>query len=117
MLNHKLLILTFLVFVGGFLLQAGYSAISSQYLLQPTPVASATPTPVPNNCVKGGCSGQLCIDPESERGISTCEWREEYACYQTANCERQSDGKCGFTMDARLTSCLGKTRNRLILPK
>jgi len=24
--------------------------------------------------------------------MTTCEWRDEYACYQTATCERQPDG-------------------------
>jgi hypothetical protein len=59
----------------------------------------------PGPCFKGGCSGQLCSDQEG--AISTCEWREEYACYQTATCERQGDGSCGWTETAELTTCLG----------
>jgi predicted secreted protein len=55
-------------------------------------------------CFRGGCSGQLCSDQEG--AISTCEFRPEYACYQAAECERQADGKCGFTKTAELTSCL-----------
>ena len=54
-------------------------------------------------CVKTGCSGQICADQDM---FSTCEWREEYACYQTATCERQSTGKCGWTMTPQLSSCL-----------
>ncbi len=60
-------------------------------------------------CVVGGCSGQLCISAEEAAqggGISTCEFREEYACYQDAVCEKQATSSCGWTMDAKLTQCL-----------
>lgn len=56
------------------------------------------------DCFVGGCSGQLCTDQPG--AISTCEWREEYACYQTATCERQPDGQCGWTETPELTTCL-----------
>ncbi len=61
--------------------------------------------PPPAACVRGGCSSQLCIE-EGSGGISTCEWRPEYACYQRATCERQASGACGFTPSAELTACL-----------
>jgi hypothetical protein len=54
-------------------------------------------------CIKTGCSDQVCA---AEPMMTTCEWRAEYACYQKARCERQSDGTCGFTRTAELTSCL-----------
>jgi hypothetical protein len=54
-------------------------------------------------CFKTGCSNQVCAD---ENVITTCEWRQEYACYQKATCERQADGKCGFTRTPELTACL-----------
>lgn len=54
-------------------------------------------------CKKTGCSSQICSDQDI---ASTCEWQEEYACYQTAICERQADGNCGFRQTAELTSCL-----------
>lgn len=57
-------------------------------------------------CFVGGCSGQICSDREGI--ISTCEWREEYACYQQATCERQADGACGWTQTAELQACLGE---------
>lgn len=56
-------------------------------------------------CFIGGCSGQIC---SAEEGIiTTCEWREEYACYQEATCERQADGQCGWTQTGELAACLG----------
>lgn len=61
------------------------------------------------DCIVAGCSGQLCID-NPNKGISTCEWREEYACYRNATCKKQSNGQCGWTMDEDLKHCLnGKT--------
>lgn len=56
-------------------------------------------------CFVGGCSSQICSDQEGV--ISTCEWREEYACYQAATCERQADGQCGWTQTPELSACLG----------
>jgi len=55
-------------------------------------------------CYVGGCSSQVCSDQEGV--ITTCEWREEYACYQTATCERQADGACGWTQTDELAACL-----------
>lgn len=56
----------------------------------------------------GGCSSQLCSDEEGM--VSTCEYRQEYACYKTAKCERQSNGKCGWTPTSELNLCLGSFR-------
>jgi hypothetical protein len=55
-------------------------------------------------CFVGGCSGQVCS--EHEGVITTCEFRPEYACYETATCERQADGACGWTETAELNACL-----------
>jgi len=54
-------------------------------------------------CIKTGCSSQVCSDHDV---ITTCEFRPEYACYQKASCERQTDGNCGFTKTRELTACL-----------
>ena len=56
-------------------------------------------------CYHAGCSHQVCSDNPSL--ITTCQWQPEYACYQQATCERQTDGACGFTASAALDSCLG----------
>ncbi len=58
-------------------------------------------------CIRTGCSGIICADEEM---MSTCEWKEEYECYKTARCERQSDGKCGFTKTPELTACIASKR-------
>jgi hypothetical protein len=54
-------------------------------------------------CFKTGCSRQVCSDEEV---ITTCEYRAEYDCYKTAKCERQANGKCGFTDTPELRRCL-----------
>ncbi|HTK60041.1 MAG TPA: hypothetical protein VL283_02445 [Candidatus Baltobacteraceae bacterium] len=80
---------------------------------KPAPSAPPTEEPAPapkpegataDGCRRTGCSGQLCADQDM---VSTCEYRPEYACYKDAACERQADGKCGWTPSAALTACLG----------
>lgn len=63
------------------------------------PVATAT-----GGCYIGGCSSQICSDQPDM--ASTCEYRAEYSCYQTATCERQASGQCGWTQTAALSLCL-----------
>lgn len=60
----------------------------------------------PSECVRGGCSGQLCVAADADPIFTTCEWREEYACYDTAACEKQTNGGCGWTMTDELATCL-----------
>jgi S-layer homology domain len=57
-------------------------------------------------CVVGGCSGQLCVEAGLDDVVSTCEWRNEYACYQTAVCARQANGLCGWSQTVQLRACL-----------
>jgi hypothetical protein len=81
----------------------------NQFYLPARPSSGSTPQPGDSkpggskSCFKTGCSNQICADEEM---VSTCEWRPEYACYQKAKCERQKDGKCGFTQTPELTACL-----------
>jgi len=66
-----------------------------------TPVASG-------GCYVGGCSSQICS--EDPGVLSNCEFKEEYACYKTAKCERQTNGQCGWTETAELKMCLANAR-------
>jgi hypothetical protein len=61
---------------------------------------------------KGGCiiisscNRTICVD---EPRMPVCgDVRPEYACYQNAICERQTDGKCGWTQTKELKECLEK---------
>jgi eight-cysteine-cluster-containing protein len=74
-------------------------------VVTPKPPVVIAPKPnTPNNCFVGGCSGQICSDQPDM--ISTCEWRESYACFQTAACERQQTGECGWSETPTLRACL-----------
>ncbi len=70
-------------------------------------VAKMPIEPTGTTCIKSGCSGQVCSD---HNVISTCEYREEYACYKSAVCERQADGNCGWTQTKELEQCLNGDR-------
>jgi hypothetical protein len=61
-------------------------------------------------CRTGGCSGQLCLGPDDEDVITTCEFRPEYACYRGAVCETQGSGECGWTQTVELSACLEQTK-------
>jgi len=61
--------------------------------------------PSGTGCVRAGCSDHLCV-AEGAPVMSTCEWRDVYACYQQAACERQENGQCGFTPTHELVECL-----------
>jgi hypothetical protein len=63
--------------------------------------------PVPVTCVRAGCSGQVCVSSDVAYDVvTTCEWRDEYACYADARCEIQQDGQCGWTKTTALERCL-----------
>src|SRR3989344_5694069 len=55
-------------------------------------------------CHPTGCSGQICAD---EDVITTCEYKESFACYKKAKCERHKNGQCAWTLTSELLQCLG----------
>lgn len=131
--NKAKITLIVVIFVGG----AGFIALNSNKsidvliptqtpVVTQTPQATSTPvfsespevSPAPtktpisaeeNGCIITGCSGQICSDKEV---ITTCEFKEEYACYKSTNakCERQNppagEGECGWTPTEELVACL-----------
>lgn len=76
-----------------------------------TPVSSEsaatnTPPTEPSACYVGGCSGQVCS--RTPDVVTTCEWRDEYACYRDATCARGPNGQCGWVPTDRLQRCLAE---------
>ncbi len=63
---------------------------------------------VRDDCHVGGCSSQVCSDRPDV--VTTCEWREEYACYRTAICARQPAGDCDWTPTDELETCIADAR-------
>ncbi len=58
----------------------------------------------PLPCVISGCSDQICAD---EGAVTTCEYREAYACYRRhSECRRQTNGVCGWTQTEELKTCI-----------
>ena len=57
-------------------------------------------------CRLGGCSAQICQGIDEEPAVSNCEYRPIYECYKTGRCEKQADGRCGWTMTQELSACL-----------
>ncbi|MBI3026913.1 hypothetical protein HYY70_02275 [Candidatus Woesearchaeota archaeon] len=62
----------------------------------------------PEPCKAGGCSGELCGEASyMDKMATTCEYKPKYACYQEfGKCERQNDGKCGWTQTKELEKCI-----------
>lgn len=59
-------------------------------------------------CQIAGCSGQLCVGKDEKNIVTTCIYSEKFACYKNARCEKQADGKCGWTQTDELKKCLQK---------
>lgn len=93
-------------FEGEKLVLSGTSGYPEVWL-SPQTSDDETRKPVRGGCMVGGCSGQLCVDAKTGGDmVTTCEYREEYACYQGATCERQATGQCGWTQTKELSQCL-----------
>ncbi len=56
-------------------------------------------------CIKTGCSAEVCSD---QKVATNCIYKEQYVCYKTAKCERQTNGSCGWTPSPTLDACLAK---------
>jgi len=69
----------------------------------PVSFDTSSGNPVGALCKPTGCSSQICSDKEV---VSTCEYKEEYACYRTAICKRQNNGQCGWVQTSKLAECL-----------
>ncbi len=57
----------------------------------------------PAPCYVTGCNNEVCADSVFN---TDCTWKDTYACYQGATCERQPDGSCGWTPTPELLECL-----------
>jgi eight-cysteine-cluster-containing protein len=60
---------------------------------------------IQKKCVRGGCSGELCVE-EGSNMASPCLYKPEFACYKKASCER-INGTCQFNdSNGALSKCL-----------
>lgn len=81
-----------------------------------TPSISQMPSspdskPSTGACATGGCSGEICAEASEVASIvTTCEFKDEYACFQYTKCERQANGVCGWTINQPYSQCLSEKR-------
>lgn len=62
-----------------------------------------------SDCVRAGCSSQLCV-PASQGNVSTtCEYIPEYACLAQTTCGC-IEGSCGWRQTPEYINCLNQTR-------
>ncbi|KYF88003.1 hypothetical protein BE20_00240 [Sorangium cellulosum] len=64
----------------------------------------AAPGGGPGRCVVTGCSGQVCADQDV---LTTCEWREEYACSTASASATRPASADTPELDACLASASG----------
>jgi len=68
------------------------------------PPVVVTPGVVVKNCYKTGCSGTICSDSQI---TSSCQYKDEYACYEGVECKLQANNECGWTTpQATIDSCI-----------
>ncbi|KAJ3053066.1 hypothetical protein HK097_005141 [Rhizophlyctis rosea] len=91
--------LTTAAFLLSLLTTALTSPVSLDVNLKPT-------KPKPGFCQRTGCSGEVCAN---QTVYTTCVFREEYVCYQSAECIKQDDGSCGWLGEG-LENCLEEYR-------
>lgn len=71
-----------------------------------TPLADPRQGRTGDGCLIGGCGGELCGEAGNDPLVSICMLTPQQACYKTTRCEKQSNGKCGWTETAELKACL-----------
>jgi len=63
-----------------------------------------------SDCVVGGCSGTVCQNKDAPPVFTTCEYREEYACYESIDCGCVA-GKCQWETTSEFEQCVEKARS------
>ena len=62
-----------------------------------------------NDCIKEGCSGTMCQTKNTEQVMTTCEWKEEYACYKQIACGCINN-KCAWDKTEEFDTCIEEAR-------
>lgn len=71
--------------------------------------AGDRPTPEPEEaCTRAGCNGEICTEA-ADAVITACVHAPVDACLAAAICERQPDGRCGFTLTAEQQKCVDES--------
>jgi eight-cysteine-cluster-containing protein len=84
----------------------------NEHVTVPNPVATSSTPTTSSGCVVGGCSKELCTDATQGPVVSPCIYMAQFACYKTATCERQGNGRCGWTQTPALQQCLSNSNSQ-----
>lgn len=76
--------------------------------LMPSPVSTDA---AKDGCARAGCSSELCVESAQSGVMTPCVYKDEYACFSYSRCERQEDGKCGWTQIPEYSQCLNSIGN------
>ena len=89
------------------LLLVGAGCAAAPPAQEPSALEPTGPTIGPG-CVVVGCSSHICTNEENKDMLTTCEYRDEYACYKQpgAKCEKGHTGECGWKFDEVLDNCI-----------
>ena len=83
--------------------------------VQDEPVSTPEPTPTEPNpdaecqtnedCMTSGCSSTVCKKANDNPSYTTCEWKEEYACYRQITCGC-NQGSCNWQETEEFNTCI-----------
>jgi eight-cysteine-cluster-containing protein len=65
---------------------------------------------VDSDCVRAGCSSQLCVPLELSDVVTTCEYLEEYECLVLTTCGCH-EGTCSWEQNQEYLNCLDEKKN------
>ncbi|MEM4272621.1 MAG: eight-cysteine-cluster domain-containing protein, partial [Candidatus Bilamarchaeaceae archaeon] len=75
---------------------------------QPAPAVECS---VDSDCVRAGCSSQLCVPSASAGIVTTCEYKSEYDCLPLSHCGC-NEGRCGWAQTPEYLNCLGSKKTK-----
>ncbi|KKQ37831.1 MAG: hypothetical protein US53_C0008G0022 [Candidatus Woesebacteria bacterium GW2011_GWA1_37_7] len=74
--------------------------------------ASTESATVKQGCKVGGCNNEICMSELDKEVVSICIYKPEYECYKKAICEKQANGKCGWTQTGALRACFENSASK-----
>ncbi|MBI2137359.1 eight-cysteine-cluster domain-containing protein [Candidatus Woesearchaeota archaeon] len=92
--------------IAALLLLAAIVTAACQTQPQPLQANDSAECLTDADCATAGCSGELCVKAEdADDTITTCEYKEEYACLKQTNCGC-NEGKCGWKETTEYAKCI-----------
>jgi|TARA_B100002003_G_C14020429_1_gene492082 eight-cysteine-cluster-containing protein len=61
------------------------------------------------DCMTSGCSSTVCKKANDNPSYTTCEWKEEYACYRQITCGC-NQGKCNWQETEEFKTCIQENK-------